>query len=124
MANSQVLAVMLIVTLVRPVSAQPASIRDQLRDYAIGGRMTVHMCDGRDLHGNLSAIDTDFFTLREVDLKATFDIRYDEVRSIEKNYGRPGFGGRRVSPRKQVIGAVIVLGLIFTLVGVVALTKD
>ncbi|MEP6717272.1 MAG: hypothetical protein ABJC09_16995, partial [Terriglobia bacterium] len=99
--------------------SSPQAIRAAVADLPIGGRMTVKTNDGRELHGYLSAIDSDTFTFREVDLKTPVTLRYDEVAKIAKDFGRKGFAGRRVSPRRSLIAGLALLGGLVVLIAVV-----
>jgi hypothetical protein len=126
MPLQRLIALCLIAFLLHPLAAQtsPQRVRDTIANLPIGGRLTVTTLDGRELHGNLSAIDPDTFVVREVDLKAPVTLRYDEVEKVTKDYGRKGFGGRRVSPRRSLIAGLALLGGLITLIVVVAITKD
>jgi hypothetical protein len=99
-------------------------VRAAIDNLPVGGRMTVQTLNGRELHGNLSAIDPESFSMREVDLKTSLTLRYDEVEKVTKDYGRKGFAGRRVSPRRRLIAGLFLLGGLLALIGVVAAVKD
>ena len=125
------IALCLVMLLMRPAAAQPPAplsaaaerIRDRISRIPIGGRMTVKMLDGRELHGHLAAIDPETFELREVDLKTRLTIRYEEVAGVENDYGGKGFGGRRLSPRRsRIVFLILVAGLLTVLF--VALAAD
>lgn len=50
-------------------------------------------------------------SLREVDLKTVLTVHYEDVEHVRKNYGRPGFGGRRVHPRTNRVAMIAILGV-------------
>ena len=106
-----------------PLSAAGQRIRERVANVSIGGRMTVKTLDGRELHGSLSGIEPESFALREVDLGTTLTLRYDDVQSVERNYGRKGFQGHRVSPRKSLIAGILIAGGLLALV-FIALASD
>jgi hypothetical protein len=108
---------------VLPLCAQPAQVKAQVEALPIGGKLTVNMLDGSEYYGNLKSIEADTFTIREVDLKRELTLRYDEVKKVRKDYGRRGFSGRRVHPRKNLIAGLAVLGALLTLV-IVAVALD
>jgi hypothetical protein len=59
-----------------------------------------------------------------VDLKRVLTLRYEEVKRVEKDYGRPGFGGKRVNPRTNRIASILILGALLGIVfGVLAASK-
>jgi len=91
----------------------------------IGGKLTVTMLDGSEYHGHLRSIEADSFTIREVDLKRILTLRYEEVKRVQKDYGRPGFGGKRVDPRRSRIAGILILGaLLGIVIAVVAADKS
>ena len=93
-----------------PLNPAAAKVRAQVQALPIGGELTVIMPGGREYHGNLKSIDSDSFSLREVDLKSEITLRYEDVKNVLKGYGRPGFGGRRVHPRRNLIAGLCVIG--------------
>ncbi len=114
-----------------PAGAQPrlgpaaVRVKTEVDALPIGGKLTVIMLDGTEYHGNLRSIEADSFSIREVDLKSVLTLRYEEVKRVRKDYGRPGFGGKRVNPRTNRIVGLLILGALLGLVfGVLAATKS
>jgi hypothetical protein len=105
---------------VPPLTPAAQRIKDQVNQIAIGSKLTVRMINGTEYHGHLQAIDPREFSIREVDLKAAVTIPYDEAGRVSKDYGRKGFAGHRVDPKRSlIIGAVFVatlLTIVFVLV--------
>jgi len=99
-----------------PLSPAASEIRAKVNALPIGGKLTVNMIDGKQYCGNLQSIEGEAFSLREVDLKAVVTVHYEDVKRVRKNYGRPGFSGRRVYPRTNRIAALAVLGGLMALV--------
>ena len=99
-----------------PLSPAAAQVRASVEALPVGGKLTVSMLNGDEYYGNLHSIEGESFSIREVDLKQVLTLRYEDVARVRKDYGRPGFGGRRVHPRKNLIGGIIVLGILFGLV--------
>jgi len=98
-------------------------IKNDVSQIPIDGKLTVKKLDGTEYHGKLQSIETDEFSIREVDLKKTIIIRYDQVDQVRKNYGHKGASGGRVGTRKNWIVAGVTIGVIFTIL-IVALAKD
>jgi hypothetical protein len=98
-------------------------IKAEVSRIPIDGKLTVRKIDGTEYHGRLQAIEPEQFSIREVDLKTTVTIPYDEVEQVRKNYGGKGAGGQRVNPKKNLIVAAVTLGVLFTIL-IVALAKD
>jgi hypothetical protein len=98
-------------------------IKAEVSRIAIDGKLTVRKIDGTEYHGRLQAIEPEQFSIREVDLKTTVTIPYDQVEQVRKNYGGKGAGGQRVNPKKNLIVAAVTLGVLFTIL-IVALAKD
>jgi hypothetical protein len=110
-------AILLAAVLVHPARTQsPADVRAKVQALAIGGRLTVNLRNGTQYCGNLHSIEDQTFSLREVDLKTVVTVRYEEVERVRKGYGRPGFGGRRVHPRTNLIATLAILGGLFAVV--------
>jgi hypothetical protein len=114
-----------------PTGAQPqlspaaVRVKAEVDALPIGGKLTVNMLDGSEYHGNVRSIEADSFSIREVDLKSVLTLRYEEVKRVQKDYGRPGFGGKRVNPRTNRIVGLLFLGALLGIVfGVLAATKS
>ena len=43
-----------------------------------------------------------------MDLNQTLTLRYQDVERVRKNYGRTGFAGQRIHPRKSLITGLII----------------
>lgn len=99
-----------------PLGSSAAQVRTEVQALPIGGKLTVNMLDGSEYYGNLSSIEADSFSIREVDLKKVLTLRYEEVKKVRKDYGRRGFGGRRVHPRTNRIAAVLILAALLGIV--------
>lgn len=99
-----------------PLTAAAQRVRSQAENLPVGGRLTVNMLDGNQYCGNLHSIEAISFSIREVDLKKVLTLRYEDVQRIRKDYGRKGFGGRRVHPRTNLIAALVILGALLVLV--------
>jgi len=91
-------------------------IKDQVHAIPIGGKLTVRQTDGTEYHGSLQAIESDTFSIREVDLKQTLTIPYSSVDRVRKNYGRKGFAGHRVDPKRSLIVGLVFVGVLLTVV--------
>ena len=99
-----------------PLTSAAGRVRSQVENLPVGGRLTVNMTDGSQYCGNLHSIEAQSFSIREVDLKQVLTLRYEDVQRVRKDYGRKGFGGRRVHPRTNRIAALAVLGGLLVLV--------
>jgi hypothetical protein len=104
----------------------PDQIRRKVARLPIGGAVTVDFLDGATRAGRIHSIEPDSFSIREVDLRRTVTIRYDQVRRITKGIAGRGFGGRRVNPRTNRIAGLAILGGLLGLLifAVVALKKS
>jgi hypothetical protein len=121
------IATLLALLLVHPARTQPpgqlpplapaaAEIRAKVQALPIGGKLTVNMSNGTQYCGNLRSIEGETFSVREVDLKTVVTVRYEDVERVRKDYGRPGFGARRVHPRTNRIAMIAILGGLLALV--------
>jgi len=122
---SRTLALFLAFVLAYPLGAKPArSIKDQVNDIPIGGKLTIRKTDGTEYHGRLESIGLETFSIDEVDLHTAVTISYNEVDRVRKNYGGKGIGGRRVDPKRSLIIGAIFAGALLTIVFVVANDKS
>ena len=107
------------------LSPAAQKVKDAVGKIGEDGKITVHMLNGVVYHGRVGSTEAGRFTVHEVDLAQTVPIRYDEVRSVKANYGGKNLYGRRLDPMHQlVIGAIIVAGLIGTVIIAVASDKS
>jgi len=114
---SPTLALFLAFVLAYPLGALPArSIKDQVNDISIGGKLTVQKMDGTEYHGRLESVGPETFSIDEVDLHTAVTISYNEVDRVRKNYGGKGFGGHRVDPKRSLIVGAIFVGALLTIV--------
>lgn len=111
------LATTLVLVLLHPAMAQ---VKQTVASIPIGGKLTVILPNRTEYHGHLRSIESDSFSIREVDLKTVLTLRYDEVEKVRKDYGRKGFGGRRVNPRTSLIVSLVVLGSLLALAFIAA----
>lgn len=126
------MAALLVLVFLRPGVAQvpqlsPAAreIKARVDALPIGGKLTVNMRDGSQYCGNVRSIEADSFSIREVDLKQVLTLRYEDVSKVRKDYGRKGFGGRRVHPRTNLITFAVLMGVLFgVLIGALASDKS
>ena len=114
---SRALALFLAFVLACPLGAKPArSIKDQVNDIPIGGKLTVRKTNGTEYHGRLESVGPETFSIDEVDLHTSVTISYSEVDRVRKNYGGKGFGGHRVDPKRSLIVGAIFVGALLTIV--------
>ncbi len=106
-----------------PLNPATQKIKDQINAIQIGSKLTIRKTDGTEYHGRLDAVQTQTFSIREVDLKQIVTFPYSEVDRVRKNYGGKGIGGRRVDPKRSLIVSAAIVGALFTIL-IVALAKD
>ena len=109
-----------------PLGAKPPqSIKEQVNAISIGGKLTIRKTDGTEYHGRLESVGSATFSINEVDLHTAVTISYTEVDRVSKNYGRKGFGGRRVDPKRSlIVGVIFVAALLTTVFVLVANDKS
>ena len=125
MGLTRSIAIALVWILAQPGQAQtPAvdKVKAQARDLPTGGKVTINMLDGAQYCGTVASIDPESVTIHEVDLQKDLTLRYEEIQRVRKDYGRKGFGGRRVYPRTNRIAGLAILGglLIIVIAAVLA----
>jgi hypothetical protein len=111
-----------------PLDKQSRKIMRVVLNAGLGGRLTVFLNNGEELHGAVSQIGADSFVLAEVDRHDLFTILYRDVRKARTGYdGISLFTGQRVSRPRGVKFAGFAIGL-FAAVGLplilVAASRD
>ena len=100
-----------------PLDKQSERIMRVVRKAGLGGRLTVFLNNGEELHGAVSQIGADSFVLAEVDRHDVFTILYRDVRKARTGYdGINLFTGQRVSRSRGAKAAGLAIGL-FAAVG-------
>jgi hypothetical protein len=105
-----------------PLSPSSQEIKRQVTRISIDGKLTARKIDGTEYHGRLQSIDSESFSMHEVDLKQTVTLSYAEVDRVSKNYGGKGFGGKRVNPKRNLIVGAVTIGALLALVIVLVAT--
>ena len=108
-----------------PLSPAASKVKAQAQGLPTGGKVTVNMLDGTQYCGTVASIDPESLTVHEVDLQQDLTLRYQAIQRIRKDYGRKGFGSRRVYPRTNRIAGLIILGaLLGIVIGAVVADKS
>jgi hypothetical protein len=97
-------------------SSDAAKTKNRITKFGVGADVTVVERGGKTFHGAIGQINNDTFTISEVDLKANVEIRYDQVKRLDKGYSQPSpITGQRMPPKTRKIigwalaGAAVVL---------------
>jgi len=107
-----------------PLSPAAQKISDQLRDFPLGGRVTINLYKGEELYGNIKSIPSDSLTIHEADRDNDRTVRFEDVRQVRKDYGRRGFNGKRIHPHRRPITTVIFVGVLLgVVIGLLASDK-
>ena len=96
---------------------QTDKIRQQVGKIGVLGNLTVSMIGGTDYYGSVSRIDTDDFSINEVDQRREVTVRYSEVKKVRVDYGTTrNIRGQRIHPHTKLIVALAVVGGLLALV--------
>jgi hypothetical protein len=87
-------------------TAQTDKIAAKILKIGIRADVTVKLHNGKTYHGFINRIDDEQFEMSEVDLKTNVDVRYDQVKTVERGYAEKGPLGNRVGRRRGMIIAV------------------
>src|SRR4051812_24300560 len=77
------------VTQAQSSASETAKTKAKITKLGVGADVTVAENGGKTFHGAIDQINADTFTMREVDLKANIEIRYDQVKHLDKGYTPP-----------------------------------
>ena len=100
-----------------PLSAGAAAIHSKVQSMPVGGAITVNLSDGHEYYGRIKSIESDSFSIHEVDLRRDLTFSYEDVKKVGKGYGRKNsISGKRIPPHRALITTLIVVGALLTLV--------
>ena len=100
-------------------------IRRTVRKIGVGGKITLFLANGDELHGAVSRISDNDIDLAETDLRQLITIRYDNIKKVRSGYDHfsPLTGRRTSSPRGVKVALFAGLIGLFAL-PIIALTRD
>ena len=94
-------------------SSDAEKIKAKVTKIGIGNEVTVIVLNRDEYHGSISSVDSNSFTIDEVDLKQPIVMKYAEVKKVQTGYGHSrDWTGRRIPPRKHAIGLAIAAAAI------------
>jgi hypothetical protein len=85
-------------------------IRREVTAMGVDQKITVVTTDGQKRKGTIRAIDTDAFRVYEAYQKTVLDIRYDQVKKVEKGYKPNRNTAKRV--RNALIAGAALFGIL------------
>jgi len=103
---------------------QSAEIRQKVDKIGIRENVTVKLLDGKTYHGFIQKIETDTFTVAEVDLRTDVTFKYSEVKKVETGYGPKNLMGKRINPHHNWIPFVVLGAALAIPIIIVATAKD
>ena len=100
-------------------------IRRTVRKIGVGGKLTLFLANGDELHGAVSRIGDDDVDLAETDLRQLITIRYENIKKVRGGYDHVSLltGRRTSSPSGVKIALFAGLIGLFAL-PIIALTMD
>lgn len=103
-----------------------AKTKARITKLGVGADVTVAERGGKTFHGSIGQIGPDTFTISEVDLKANVEIRYDQVKRLEKGYSPASpITGQRTSPKtRKIIGFVALGAAVVAIIALIAILRD
>jgi len=107
-------------------AADTAKIKSKITKLGVGSNITVVERGGNTFHGSIGQIGDDSFTVSEVDLKANVEIRYDQVKHLDKGYTQASpITGQRMPPKAhKIIGFAALGAAIVAIVVLIVALRD
>ncbi len=100
--------------------ANAAKMKEKIVKIGQGNDATLVRRDGKEYYGTLSSIEDEVVLIRDVDLKDTIELNYQEITKVSKGYGeRRAWNGKRIPPNKRRIGLIIAAAAIAVPVAIV-----
>lgn len=108
------------------LAADTQKAREQIAKIGSGNEITIVRRDGQEFYGSVLKIDDDSVIVNDADLKANVEIPYQQIVKVSKGYGHSrAWNGKRIPPRKHLIGLIIAAAVAIILpIIVVASIKD
>jgi hypothetical protein len=101
------------------------NIKERIGKIGRGKDVTIVRRDGREFYGRIESIEDDRVSIYEVDLKAKVEINFDQIKKVSKGYGNSrAWNGKRIPPKKHMIGLLIGIGAIILPIILLASQKD
>ena len=102
-------------------ASDTAKTKAKITKLGVGAPVTIVQHGGKTFHGALAQIGPDTFTVSEVDLKANVEIRYDQVKHLDKGYSpaSPITGQRQAPKTRKILGLAALGGLVVSIVLVI-----
>jgi hypothetical protein len=100
-------------------------IKERILKIGPGNDVTIVRRDGREFYGRIESIGDDGVSIYEVDLKVKVEISFDQIKNVSKGYGSTrAWNGKRIPPKKRLIGLIIGIGVLILPVILIANGKD
>lgn len=107
------------------LDAKAQEIKDKITKIGVGNDITIIDKDGNEFYGSVREIGASSVSINEVDQKVKVEINYVRIKKIHKDYGATrGYGGRRISTRRNLIGLAIAAAALLVPIVIVATSKD
>ncbi|HEX3101020.1 MAG TPA: hypothetical protein VHQ01_04475, partial [Pyrinomonadaceae bacterium] len=91
------------------LEAETKKNKERILKIGLSKDVTIHRRGGGDLVGTITEIKDESVVVRDADLRANADIRYEQIKNVEKGYSDArGINGQRIPPKKRRIGLIIV----------------
>ena len=107
------------------LATETQKIEEQIAKIGVGSDVTIVRRDGQEFYGSIGNIDSDSVFIRDVELKANVEINYQQIKKVSKGYGNSrALNGKRIPPKRHLIGLIVLGGLLATLLILVGTAKD
>jgi hypothetical protein len=101
------------------------NVKERILKIGRGNDVTIVRRDGREFYGRIESIEDDHVSIYEVDLKAKIEINDEQIKKASKGYGSTrAWNGKRIPPKKRLIGLIIGIGVLILPVILIANGKD
>jgi hypothetical protein len=106
--------------------SETAKTKAKIAKLGVGTDVTVVGRAGKTFHGSIGKVGDDSFSVNEVDLKANVEIRYDQVKRLEKGYtpASPITGHRTSHKTQRIIGFAALGALVVVVVVVISALRN
>jgi hypothetical protein len=107
------------------LAEETKKVKERILKISRGNDVTIVRRDGREFYGRIESLEDDRVSIYEVDLKAKIEIYFEEIKKVSKGYGSTrAWNGKRIPPKKRLIGLIIGIGVLILPVILIANGKD
>jgi hypothetical protein len=107
------------------LATETKQVKERIVKIGLGQDVTIVRRDRQEFYGRIERIEDELVVIYEVDLKANLEIHFEQIKKVSKGYGNSrAWNGKRIPPKKHMIGLIIGIGVLILPIILIANSKD